>query len=267
MNTSFGTPGRNDSRGFTLIELLVVIAIIAVLAALLLPALTQAKFRSRVVNCTSNYRQWALAVNMYANQDAKDRFPRYDNAALNNTWDVDQRMITELGPFGLTVPMWFCPVRPAQYEAGIQWCKQTLTPVGTHGMGTLEDLRAYVTSAGYGFAVCFHAWWVPRVGSSGNPGVGYPPNWPQAFFPVPPASPTGTDPWPPRPAYLTSPRQPILTDRSASLSSSNPGDAGEAHPWNGRVKNTNLLFGDGHVETRKASQIQTRYRGNYYNFY
>jgi prepilin-type processing-associated H-X9-DG protein len=33
------------------------------------------------------------------------------------------------------------------------------------------------------------------------------------------------------------------------------------------LKNTNLLFGDGHVETRKAALVQMRYRGNYYNFY
>lgn len=79
---------RKEENGFTLIELLVVIAIIAIIAGLILTALTQAKSKAQRVECVNRVKQWDAGLTMYLGSN-EDLFPR-ENALPNwgiNMWD------------------------------------------------------------------------------------------------------------------------------------------------------------------------------------
>ena len=109
---------RTHFRGFTLIELLVVIAIIAILAALLLPALGRAKLKAQGVQCMDNHRQLCVAWRMYT-EDNNDvllfssghNYPRYDPtvaAWCSGTMDFDTGNASNWDPSVdiMRSPMW-----------------------------------------------------------------------------------------------------------------------------------------------------------------
>jgi prepilin-type N-terminal cleavage/methylation domain-containing protein len=90
MNMQMKTPipGSGVKRAFTLIELLVVIAIIAILAALLLPALAKSKQQALGVQCLSNHKELIIAWGMYADDYRGNLVPLqwFDNDVLGSSW-------------------------------------------------------------------------------------------------------------------------------------------------------------------------------------
>jgi prepilin-type N-terminal cleavage/methylation domain-containing protein len=138
---------RRTLHSFTLIELLVVIAIIAILAGLLLPALSRAKERAKRVHCLNNIKQQITALVMYAN-DNNDRLPYWRNNG-NWLWDIPQAVTDRMGNEGAIRDVWYDPGFPEQND---------------------NELWGFATNAaGTGFRVVGYAFTFDGTGFSGQP--------------------------------------------------------------------------------------------------
>jgi prepilin-type N-terminal cleavage/methylation domain-containing protein/prepilin-type processing-associated H-X9-DG protein len=169
---------RRREVGFTLVELLVVIAILAILAAMLLPALTRAKIEAQAVNCESNMKQLMVAFKIYTDDHNGTFIPNTYmgndgwvrgwldfNGANPDNWDRDSLLDPQravLGPY---------TKNPGIYECPADW-----STVDRPGLGTVRRIRSVSLSQSIGTWSDGHSptWgvWLDSAGgiNGANPG-------------------------------------------------------------------------------------------------
>ncbi|HEY3857090.1 MAG TPA: type II secretion system protein [Verrucomicrobiae bacterium] len=178
---------QHSKQGFTLIELLVVIAIIAILASMLLPALSRAKQQAQTTLCMSNNKEIMLAFKMYVD-DNHGVFPYNEEAAgnigwiacgngLNYTGGIDDTNIdcligqtftganprfSQLGPYVAKNPKMFKCASDASCNFGVKGVPR----IRTYSMSQSIGLTTTGSRVGQGF-------WLPSVDKPGGPWLCY----------------------------------------------------------------------------------------------
>jgi prepilin-type N-terminal cleavage/methylation domain-containing protein/prepilin-type processing-associated H-X9-DG protein len=229
-------PRNRRWAGFSLIELLVVIAIIAILAALLLPALAKAKEKAKITQCKSNEHQLSIAVLLYAN-DYRDKLP--DCQKLGDwVWDVSAYVMTNLQQSTSRQDLFYCPNEYYLYNSA-----------------TPDAWQAFTTSttAPEPYVVTGYIWMFPNS---------------QADLVMPDFA-TVTKTTTARPGFGIAATE-VINDATiflngvggrvyVNLSAAGGTVVHSAHLNNNLPAGGNIMFLDGHVEWRKFNQMTNLY--------
>jgi len=243
--------GFRSPRAFTLIELLVVISIIALLIALLLPALSRARFAAQVTQCTVNMRQFGQAALVYAN-DHEGRLPSYNIPPTGgNANDVSRTMHEVMAGYGYPWRSWFCPTRGLRVHA-------TLDVIGESSSNERDilDQMGYFSSSWVIFSqfvliprYSTGGWWVPYEVNVNTPEV-----WPTSIdHPYAAIKPIMSDL--------------LYNDSSTTTQLSNVRDAWGGHNQGGSPESVSRVFLDGSVHVVGVDEVPGVPNGGWWNFY